>query len=192
MSFYSDHSRKLQEQFDSVRLADQLEKTRVHALLTTEDKAIIESAGFFFIATVDQEGRPDCSIKAGNPGFVNCLSDSEIAFQNYDGNGMFRSLGNIQSNPWVGLLFIEFGDDPKKLRINGRASLRHEDADDPTSIIVHIEIKDIFPNCPRYLPDIQDIKNSVYNPAPGHIPPDPLWKSKPDLEPYLPDTKIKT
>jgi len=186
MNFYNKHSRKLQEQFDSVRLADQLEKTRKHSRLTAEDRAVIENAAFFFIATADANGRPDCSIKGGNPGFVKCASDTKIVFRNYDGNGMFRSLGNIKCNPWIGLLFIEFGDEPKKLRINGCASFDYEDAGNPTEIIITVAIKDIFPNCPRYLPYVQITGRSVYNPAPGYAPPDPLWKSKPDLEPFLP------
>lgn len=188
MKFYNDYSRKLQEQFDSVRLADQLEKTRKHSSLTVDDRVIIENAAFFFIATTDADGQPDCSIKGGNPGFVECISDTQLAFRNYDGNGMFRSLGNIQCNPWIGLLFIEFGDDPKKLRVNGRASFEHEDIGEPTAITVTIAIKDIFPNCPRYLPNVQTTGNSVYNPAPGYTPPKPFWKSKPDLEPFLPET----
>jgi len=191
MSFYNEHSRKLQEKFDCVRLADQLEKTRRHSRLTDDDRRIIENATFFFLATADAEGRPDCSVKGGNPGFVKCVSDTKIIFPNYDGNGMFRSLGNIKCNPWVGLLFIEFGGEPKKLRINGCASFDCEDADNPTEITITVLIKDIFPNCPRYLPDLQVAGRSVYNPAPGYEPPDPLWKSKPDLEPFLPNPNPK-
>ena len=36
----------------------------------TSDRAFIEGAGFFFLATADAEGRPDCSFKGGLPGFV--------------------------------------------------------------------------------------------------------------------------
>jgi len=192
MKFYNKHSRILQEQFDSVRLADQLESTRKHCFLTTEDKSTIKNASFFIIATADANGRPDCSIKGGNSGFVTCPSDEEIAFPNYDGNGMFRTLGNIQCNPWVGILFIDFGDNAKKLRVNGRASFKSENVNDPTEITVIVSITDIFPNCPRYLPDVLVTGESVYNPALGYTPPDPFWKSKPDLEPFLPKNNIKS
>jgi uncharacterized protein len=191
MSFYNDQSRAFQMQFDSHRLADQLERTRKHSQLTLDDRAIIENAAFFFLATADADGRPDCSIKGGNPGFVICPTDGALAFRNYDGNGMFRSLGNILSNPSVGLLFVEFGEDPKKLRVNGRAALEYANATDPTEIIVTVTIEDIFPNCPRYLPEVRNTGQSVYNPAPGYVPPDPFWKSKPDLEPFLPQIDTK-
>jgi predicted pyridoxine 5'-phosphate oxidase superfamily flavin-nucleotide-binding protein len=192
MTFYSNQSRKLQEQFDTVRLADQLERTRKHARLSAEDRKIIDNAAFFFIATADADGCPDCSIKGGNPGFVTCVSDTALAFPNYDGNGMFRSLGNIHSNPSVGLLFVEFGKHPKKLRINGRAFFEHQDTSDPASITVKVAIEAIFPNCPRYMPKVEKTGNSVYNPAPGYAPPDPFWKSKPDLKPFLPKTGPET
>ena len=41
------------------------------------------------------------------PGFVRVTGPSELAFPDYDGNGMFKSLGNILVNPNVGLLFID-------------------------------------------------------------------------------------
>ena len=52
----------------------------------------------FFLATADAEGRPDCSYKGGMPGFVACWTRT-LAFPDYDGNGMFRSLGNLLVNP---------------------------------------------------------------------------------------------
>ena len=61
----------------------------------------------FFLATVDAEGRPQCSYKGGEPGFVRVVDDHTIAFPVYDGNGMFLSTGNIGVNPNVGLLFID-------------------------------------------------------------------------------------
>ena len=62
----------------------------------------------FFLATADAEGRPQCSYKGGDPGFVRVLDEHTLAFPNYDGNGMFLSVGNVLVNPHVGLLFIDF------------------------------------------------------------------------------------
>ena len=44
-------------------------------------------------------GRPDCSYKGGDPGFVRVLDEHTLAFPNYDGNGMFRSHGEHARQP---------------------------------------------------------------------------------------------
>jgi len=187
IEFYSDASRFFQNQFDSKRLADQLEKTRLRTQLNDDDIEFIQSSEFFFLATVDKEGKPDCSIKGGNAGFVSVKNPSTISVPNYDGNGMFRSLGNIMENPWVGMLFVSFSEEQRKLRVNGKATLLGSaKAKNPEDIYMEVEIFQIFPNCPRYLPDIDQKLSSIYNPAKGYDPPDPHWKSKPDLCDHLP------
>ena len=93
---------------------------------TDEDKAFIARAPMFFLATADAEGHPDCSYKGGLPGFVRVVDDVTLAFPSYDGNGQFRSLGNLTVNPHVGMLFIDF-EATKRIRVNGVASIDHED-----------------------------------------------------------------
>ena len=74
---------------------------------------------------------------------------SELAFPDYDGNGMFKSLGNLLVNPNIGLLFIAMNDKPKRLRVNGSA--RVSDADPllgetvGAQLIVRVEARAIFP-----------------------------------------------
>src|ERR1041384_7164519 len=101
---YHDGNRRLQDQFDSRRISDRLEEKLTRTAFTADDKAFIESAIYFFIATADTDGRPDCSFKGGPPGFVRVTADCELAFPDYDGNGMFKSLGNALVNSHVGLL----------------------------------------------------------------------------------------
>src|SRR4051812_48144944 len=96
---YHEGSRQLQDHFDSRGIADRLEEVTVQTALDDRDKAFIERSAFFFLATADDRGFPDCSYKGGLPGFVRVLDETTIAFPDYDGNGMFRSLGNIQVNP---------------------------------------------------------------------------------------------
>ena len=177
---YHSGQRALQAQFGSTALADRLAEVTHRTQFTDADKAFIDGAGFFFLATADGEGRPDCSFKGGLAGFVRVIGPSELAFPDYDGNGMFRSLGNIQINPHVGLLFIEMGAAPKRLRVNGRAQLSF---DDPlmTSFagaqgLVRVTAEHIFPNCPRYIPDMAAGTASVYDPAPGAAAVEPAWK----------------
>ena len=124
---YHDGNRQLQDRFDSRRISDRLEEKLTRTAFTDDDKAFIESAAYFFIATADAQGRPDCSFKGGMPGFVRVTGASELAFPDYDGNGMFKSLGNMIVNPNVGLLFIALHDKPKRLRVNGSATVSDDD-----------------------------------------------------------------
>ena len=52
---------------------------------------------------------PDWSFKGGRPGLVRMVRPDLLVWPDYDGNGMFKSLGNIRRNPFVGLLFVRMG-----------------------------------------------------------------------------------
>ena len=177
---YHDGNRRLQDQFDSRRISDRLEEKLTRTAFTADDKAFIESAIYFFMSTADAEGRPDCSFKGGSPGFVRVTGPSELAFPDYDGNGMFKSLGNILVNANVGLLFIDLHDRPRRLRVNGSATISRDDPLLGTTVgaqmIVRVRARAIFPNCPRYIPKMQLVEPSVYVPQPGHDPVEPAWK----------------
>ena len=96
---------------------------------------------------------------------------SELAFPDYDGNGMFKSLGNVLVNAEVGLLFIAMHGRPQRLRVNGTATVSR---DDPllastvgAQLMVRVTARVIFPNCPRYIPDMQLVDPSIYAPRPA-------------------------
>jgi predicted pyridoxine 5'-phosphate oxidase superfamily flavin-nucleotide-binding protein len=186
---YHEGNRQLQDQFDSRRISDRLEERLTREEFTSDDRAFIEAASYFFLATADARGRPDCSYKGGLPGFVRITGPSELAFPDYDGNGMFKSLGNIVVNPDVGLLFIAMHGKPQRLRVNGTAVVSR---DDPllahtvgAQLIVRVTARAIFPNCPRYIPSMQLIEPSVYAPRPGCEPPEPAWKSFEAFKDYV-------
>src|SRR5882672_12415502 len=124
---YHDGNRQLQDRFDSRRISDKLEERLTRTAFTDDDKTFIESAAYFFIATADAQGRPDCSFKGGLPGFVRLTGASELAFPDYDGNGMFKSQGNLAVNANVGLLFIALHGKPRRLRVNGSAVVNRDD-----------------------------------------------------------------
>src|SRR4051812_21296111 len=105
---YHDGSRELQDRFDTRRIADRLDEKFFDApRIDAGRKAFIERQIMFFLATADERGQPQCSFKGGAPGFVRVLSEAELCFPNYDGNGMYLSMGNLAVNPQVGLLFID-------------------------------------------------------------------------------------
>ena len=178
-AMYHEGNRRLQDQFDSRRISDRLE-TFTRTQFTADDRAFIESASYFFLATADAEGRPDCSFKGGMPGFVSVTGPSELAFPDYDGHGMFKSLGNILANAEVGMLFIAMHGKPQRLRVNGSATVSREDPllarTVGAQLMVRLTARVIFPNCPRYIPDMQLIDPSIYAPQAGFDPPEPAWK----------------
>lgn len=177
---YHDGMRRLQDARETRPLADRLEQVTCHAAFTAEDRAFIERCPMFFVATADADGRPDCSYKGGMPGFVRVLDDTTLAFPDYDGNGMYRSLGNMLVNPGVGLLFLDF-ENARRIRVNGVAKVSDDDplrADHPdAAFIVRVTATRIFPNCPRYLHKMLLVEHSVHAPRPDHVPPVPAWKT---------------
>jgi predicted pyridoxine 5'-phosphate oxidase superfamily flavin-nucleotide-binding protein len=185
---YHEESRKLQDQFDTRRLADRLAETLLRSAFTEEDKTFIESQRMFFLATTDADGFPDCSYKGGDPGFVRVLDKRTLVFPSYDGNGMFKSLGNIRANPAVGLLFMSF-EAPKRLRVNGTATVTSDDAAmelfPGAQLLVRLTARQIFPNCPRYIPKMQMMEPSPYVPRAGCSAPVPKWKTRPQFKDVL-------
>ena len=106
-------------------------------------------------------------------------SSNVLVFPNYDGNGMFLSLGNIQARAKVGLLFIDF-QIPRRLRVRGEARLLREGpmlASYPGAIMaVEVSIEKVWQNCPRYVHKMQPVEQSPYVPAEDGSTKLALWK----------------
>ena len=186
---YHDGNRMLQDRFDSRRIADRLVEVLHRTSFSDEDREFVESRSMFFLATADARGAPDCSYKGGRPGFVRVIGADVLAFPSYDGNGMFKSLGNALVNPRVGMLFIDF-EKPRRLRINGTASIDPDDAlvgsFEGAQLVVRVRAEHIFPNCPRYVHRMPLEQFSEYAPASGYDPPVPAWKQMDAFRDYLP------
>ena len=183
---FHDGNRRLQDRFDSRRISDRLEEKLTRKEFSADDKLFIESLPYFFLATSDRQGRPDCSFKGGPSGFARVTGPSEIAFPDYDGNGMFKSLGNIIVNADVGLLFIAMHGKPKRLRVNGSASVSDRDPllseTVGAQLMVRVTARAIFPNCPRYISTMPSIEPSIYTPRAGQDAPEPAWKGFADFK----------
>jgi uncharacterized protein len=176
---YHDGSRELQDRFDTRRLADRLAEVKVHDRFTPEDRAFVERMDMFFLATADADGQPTCSYKGGDPGFVRVVDDRTLAFPNYDGNGMYLSMGNVAMNPAVGLLFIDF-ERQRRMRVDGSASIRPGDEllalYPEAQFVVRVEAREIYPNCPRYIHHYQLVERSKFVPHAQQPTPIPGWK----------------
>jgi hypothetical protein len=179
MSTYHEGSRRLQDRFDTRRLADRLDEVKVRDFIDDGDRRFVEGCDMVFIATADAEGRPNCSYKGGDPGFVRVVDERTVALPNYDGNGMYLTWGNVLVNPSVGLLFISFAEG-RRMRLNGEASVDEGDelmAEFPgAQFVVRVRAREVFPNCPRYIHRYELVERSPFVPRPEAEPPVPGWK----------------
>lgn len=186
---YHDGMRQLQDARETRSLADRLEQVTVHVAFTEDDRNFIERSPMFFLATADADGHPDCSYKGGLPGFVRVLDNQTLAIPDYDGNGMYRSWGNVLVNPNVGLLFLDF-EESKRIRVNGTAEISDSDpllAEFPGSVfIIRVTAKRIFPNCPRYIHKMKLVEYSTFAPRTDYTPPVPEWKTFDEFRDALP------
>jgi hypothetical protein len=177
-ALYRDSQRSLQRRFDTERLANRIEERLVRDYINDEDRAFIERMDMFFLATANAAAEPSCSYKGGDPGFVRVIDPTTLVFPDYDGNGMFLSLGNVLENPQIGLLFIDF-ENRKRLRINGTAAIAPAagQTDFPEALsVVTVKVRQVFPNCPRYIHKMQRIERSPFVPRPAMPTPVPGWK----------------
>ena len=186
--FYHDGMRSFQYQFDGRRVADALEKHRIRHDFWDTDRTLIESTPFFFVATSFGEFT-DCSMKSGVPGFVKIVAAGTIEYPEYDGNSMYRTLGNIAQNPNVGLLFVKFDGATLRVRASGQATI----LDDTATLARHIGAKvvvrivcELYSNCIRSVHNLTTGELSPYLPADGTIPPAPEWKSRDYIRDILP------
>jgi len=181
MSLFNDGSRSYQDRFDTRRLADRIDERLVREWIDDDDRAFIERCDMLFIATADADGRPQCSYKGGDTGFVHVVDERTVAFPNYDGNGMYLTAGNALVNPHVGLLFLNF-EERKRLRLNGTAE--HVD-DDPllrdypeAQFLWRVRATEVFPNCPRYIHHYKLVEHSRFVPKSDCETPVPDWKRR--------------
>lgn len=178
-ALFDDHHRELQRQFDTVRLADRIEQRLCHDRLSDDDRAFIARLDMFFLATVNAAGQPSCSYKGGDAGFVRCVDAGTMVFPNYDGNGMYLSMGNVAATAQVGMLFIDFAH-PQRLRVHGTARIVPADSITPryagAQFLVSVAVQQVFPNCPRYIHGMQETQHSEYVPRDGETAPVPKWK----------------
>ena len=188
-NFFHEGMREFQELFDGVRTANAIEKHRKHYEFWDDEIDLIRKSKFFFIAS-SWNGYIDCNIKSGDPGFVKIVKDGVIEYPEYDGNSMYRTAGNIVKNANVALLFVNFDGKSRRIRINGHASI-HWDSNSlkrhyGAKFVVRIKCE-IYPNCPRYIPDLKNDKLSVYTPREEEgTPPVPEWKERDYIKNILP------
>ena len=184
---FGEGARALQDEFDSRRLAEALQTFAVHEALTDEDVELIRSQSTVWVSTVDADGWPDVSYKGGDVGFVEVVDPTELRIPSYDGNGMWRTLGNVDDTGRVALLFIDT-DRPWRMRVQGTARVSTDPADVErhrgAQAVLIVTVERTFPNCGRYIHTGGEI--SKFAPRLDHDPPIPDWKRIEAIRPVLP------
>ncbi|MGA4848880.1 pyridoxamine 5'-phosphate oxidase family protein [Streptomyces sp. G5(2025)] len=93
--------------------------------LTDAQRASVAASDTFFLATAHAHGA-DAGHRGGNPGFVRVTSATTLEWDDYPGNAMFLSLGNLHDDPRAGLLFLDWRTGTT-LQLTGTARTDHAD-----------------------------------------------------------------
>lgn len=186
---YGKQHRALQQDFDTVKLADAVHGNIVCTEIGEEHRGFIESRDMFFLTTIDHRGYPTCSYKGGSPGFLKIIDSKTLAFPSFDGNGMFLSMGNISINNKIGMLLIDF-ETPHRIRIHGKASIHRDEQSLKmflgAEVVVFVDVTEIFVNCPRYIHRYKRVASAKHVPQENVPVALPQWKRIEGLQEALP------
>jgi predicted pyridoxine 5'-phosphate oxidase superfamily flavin-nucleotide-binding protein len=193
--FYKETHRTLQEEFGTRGLADRLEQVTIAEEISEEAATFVQSQDKFFLSTLDEAGNPTVSHKGGAKGFVRVLNPNTLLFPNYDGNGMFLSMGNIAGQAKVGMLFIDF-EAPHRMRLQGTARLLREgplfESYPGADLVVEVQVAQTWVNCPRYIHRYQSVEKSSHVPDSEGNASFAVWKRIDALQDVLsPEDKQK-
>lgn len=157
----SPHEQALERHYGNEMRAQAFYEHQVVDHLNDRMRAFIQERALMFIATADAEGHCDSSVRAGPPGFVKVLDAHRVAYPEYRGNGVMASLANLQVNPHMSLLFIDFADSAIGLHVNGRAHLagpgsasapQGTPGDPSAELWVVVTVEEAYIHCSKHIP----------------------------------------
>ncbi|MET9956092.1 pyridoxamine 5'-phosphate oxidase family protein [Streptomyces sp. NPDC006339] len=169
----SDGEHLVQRRLGSTERADRFYAEQVLDRLNDRMREFTARQEMFFLATADRHGACDSTFRAGPPGFLHVLDDRTLAYPEYRGNGVHASLGNIEENPHVGVLMVDFLRDRIGLHVNGRARVLADDEMrrarpdaglpvDPVPgrravVWVEITVDEAYIHCAKHIPHLQKV-----------------------------------
>ncbi|WP_234356793.1 pyridoxamine 5'-phosphate oxidase family protein [Streptomyces sp. NBRC 110028] len=151
--------------------ADRFYDQQVLDHLNVRMREFIARQEMFFLATADRHGECDSTFRAGPPGFLSVLDGRTLAYPEYRGNGVLASLGNIEENPHVGIMLIDFFRDRIGLHVNGWARVVQDDEMrarypglpvDPIPgrravVWVEVTVEEAYIHCAKHIPHLQKV-----------------------------------
>jgi hypothetical protein len=81
-----------------------------------------------FVATGEPEDGRACTFVTGGAGFVRVLSVNRLAWPEFDNASLSDAISDIERDPRVGLLFVDFARGAIGLHVNGKAKILDDDA----------------------------------------------------------------
>lgn len=125
--------------------------------LEGKSQFFIASSPLVFISTYGDDQRCDCSPRGGEAGFVQVLSDSQLAIPDFRGNNRLDTLENIIETGRIGCLFSIPGIS-ETLRINGTASIGMSpdiingfSCPDSVKTYILVDIEEVYIHCGKAL-----------------------------------------
>ncbi|MFT5088414.1 MAG: putative pyridoxine 5'-phosphate oxidase superfamily flavin-nucleotide-binding protein [Planctomycetota bacterium] len=155
----------LQSKYNTKRKASNFEKTQKIDYLNQHMINFVSNQELMFVATSDKNGNCDNSIRAGKKGFIKVINSKKIMYPEYRGNGIFASLGNIEENPHIGLLLIDFYESTIGLHINGKAKIinsANKSVDPLAERWVEIDIEEAYIHCSKHIPLLKKMDKTIY------------------------------
>lgn len=126
--------------------------------INKEFKNIISNANTFFLASSHKEKGLDISHKGGKRGFVTVISSTKVEFEDGIGNNLFNSLGNIYTNPYISMIFINF-EENRTYHIKGIAKIIESIENSKVNLKISIECENIIINTNSFLLKYNDNQN---------------------------------
>lgn len=81
-----------------------------------------------FVATGEPDDGHDCTFVTGGAGFVRVLSVNRLAWPEFDDASLSDAITDIERDPRVSLLFVDFARGAIGLHVNGKAKILDDDA----------------------------------------------------------------
>jgi predicted pyridoxine 5'-phosphate oxidase superfamily flavin-nucleotide-binding protein len=165
----SEGERRLQRRLGTSERAERFYDEQVLDHLNERMREFVQRQEMFFLATADASGECDSSFRAGPAGFLRVLGERSLAYPEYRGNGVHASLGNIEENPHLGIMLIDFTRARIGLHVNGRAAVLEDEEframypdlpADPVpgrrpQVWVHVEVEEAYIHCAKHIPQLQ-------------------------------------
>jgi len=171
----------LQNQFGMKSKANSFYSNQMLSYLNPSMQEFITSQPMVFIATSDSQGECDCSFRTGSPGFVKVLNKQSLVYPEYRGNGVMASLGNIQENPHIGMIFIDFFKSTVGLHVNGKAKIIENtellENEELSKMLrqdtqkrgprkpecwVYIEVEEAYIHCSKHIPLLKKMNKEIH------------------------------